>query len=650
MSSSVPSLTSLLKQTHIEDHEEILNAANATLKQAKNDVEAQHVKVVALVKLDRFDDAIRMFETDGDQLKDKARLEHAYALYKAGKPAEAAKLAAEGAQRGHKHVEAQASYRAEDFLRAADLYQELGSRLEVETEADLRINTGAVDAQLECAGHGDRVRNKKPGREDLEAFETAYNAACGSIARGELAQGGVLLKRAQDLCNALEELSEDEKRVELLPIKGQQVYLLARLGRMEEAKQLAQSIDAKSIPDASTRHIAQVNTVAASLKPTNAFLSQRLIAKDLNSLKPDYPFSFQSSIMKQNKHASDLQCLKFGGTAASTAALIAKQPSPTLDPYTNSLSVANAAAHAKAQTGKEALKYILPLLEQRPTDVGLILTIVQIYVLTGNAGSAITLLESFLARLEQSGAATDQDIRFAPGLVGAMVSLYQFSSRREHVRTEFAKAAIHWRRKSKDRPAYIVHMLKAAGSALLESQDSAHQQLAVDIFEDLHARDESDRYSAAGLLAAAPKDARTSQSSTLKPIDRLIVGIDVDELEADGIARPPTTANVAVTTRKRPADSDKPRKAKKIRKSHMPKDFDPNKKPDPERWLPLKDRSTYRPKGKKGKARQNLLSQGSAPSADSDGSRPATPGADVVKAKPQQGGGGAKKKKGKGKW
>ena len=41
------------------------------------------------------------------------------------------------------------------------------------------------------------MQKKKPAREDLEAFETAYNAACGSIARGELAQGEVLLKRAR---------------------------------------------------------------------------------------------------------------------------------------------------------------------------------------------------------------------------------------------------------------------------------------------------------------------------------------------------------------------------------------------------------------------------------------------------------------------
>lgn len=64
---------------------------------------------------------------------------------------------------------------------------------------DLCINRGAVDAQLQWAGNHDAVQNKRPGREDLEAFETAYNAACGSIARGELRQADMLLKRAKGM-------------------------------------------------------------------------------------------------------------------------------------------------------------------------------------------------------------------------------------------------------------------------------------------------------------------------------------------------------------------------------------------------------------------------------------------------------------------
>lgn len=645
--SSVPALASLLKQTSIEDHDSVLQAADATLKQNKGDLDAQHVKIVALIQLDRYEDAVKAAEQGGAKLKERARLEYAYALYKSGKPAEAAQIAKGGDERGLSHVEAQASYRTEDFARAADLYLQLAQSLRGDAEADLRINGGAVDAQLEWSGQSDLARRKKVEREDLEAFETAYNAACGSIARGELKQGEMLLKRAHDLCSSLEDMGDDEKEAELLPIRIQQVYVATRLGKSEESEALAHKIDVASISDATTQHIAQINSQATLPTPPNPYMAQRLVTRDIETLKPDYPFKFQTSSLQQNRYAANLQSLKYGGTAESTAATISKQPAPTVDPACNRLSAVNAAAHAKNQTGKEALKLILPILERRPDDVGLLLTIAQLYVATGNAGSAISLLEKFLARLEQSAAPNDLDVRFAPGLVGTIVSLYTQQGQRGHIQAELAKAAIYWRKKLKERTpnAGAVGLLRSAGASLLESQNAEHRTLANDIFKDLHDLDADDRCASVGL--AATTSSTTPAQIDTQAISRLTSTLDIDTLENAGIAHPPHAPTV--TTRKRPAqDTPKPKKAKKIKASRMPKEYDPNKKVDPERWLPLRDRSYYRPKGKKGKARANLLSQGAAPAGDSDGSRPGTPGGQVVQGKQQGGGGGGKKKKGKG--
>ena len=82
---------------------------------------------------------------------------------------------------------------------------------------DLRINRGAVDAQLQWTGNYDAVQNKRPGREDLDAFETTYNAACGYIARGELGQAEVLLKRAKGA--SLDPKSETCMADETTPLK-----------------------------------------------------------------------------------------------------------------------------------------------------------------------------------------------------------------------------------------------------------------------------------------------------------------------------------------------------------------------------------------------------------------------------------------------
>ena len=101
-------LSFLLRRSTIEDHEEVIKACNAALKESKNDVQAQHVKAVALLQLNRFDDAVRLFEECGEKLKNEAQLEYAYALYKVGELEKAEQKAAALESRGAKHLQAQA--------------------------------------------------------------------------------------------------------------------------------------------------------------------------------------------------------------------------------------------------------------------------------------------------------------------------------------------------------------------------------------------------------------------------------------------------------------------------------------------------------------------------------------------------------------
>jgi len=250
-------LSSLLSSSTIDDHEEVLKQAIAELKKDKANQDAMHTRVVALLKLDRFDDALRALDDGGDKLAERCALEKAYALYKTGQLEDAAKIAdtSDTKSRGIKHIAAQVAYRAENFQYAAKIYKDLNaqaSTIEGE-ENDLRINSSAVDVQLEWQGNGEKAEKnrKKTGREDLEGYETSYNAACGCIARGDLGAGSVLLKRARDLCEALDELSDEEKKAEVLPIMVQQAYVFTRMGKLEEAEALQKMIN---IPEYVSHH------------------------------------------------------------------------------------------------------------------------------------------------------------------------------------------------------------------------------------------------------------------------------------------------------------------------------------------------------------------------------------------------------------
>lgn len=51
---------------------------------------------------------------------------------------------------------------------------------------------------------------------------------------------------------------------------------------------------------------------------------------------------------------------------------------------------------------------------------------------------------------------------------------------------------------------------------------------------------------------------------------------------------------------------------KKKRKPRLPKNFDPNATPDPERWLPLREKSYYRKSRRKGMAPTARGTQGTS--------------------------------------
>ena len=405
-----------------------------------------------------------------------------------------------------------------------------------------------------------------------------------------------------------------------------------------------------SIPDLSTRQIAQNNKLALSSSLANPYLSHRLFESTTTVPKTDNLFKFQAERISQNRLTLDLLALKSASVIKLSSQLLSDQY-PTTSSYLNSISVLNAAAHAQNQLGKLGLKKILPLVEKRPTDIGLILTIVQLYVLTNNPGSATTLLESLLKRLSESQSPVDQDVLSAPGLVAILVSLYTSQGRKSQVKTALAKAASYWRHKSKR----STPLLEAAGIALLDSTSSEHQTLATEIFSILHESDPTSRLATAGYVAAR---AQTSPETTipeadaLTPISRLIAGIDINALETAGVPQPTVDQVTTLATRKRALDDNTKPVKKRFRKNKLPKDYDPAKTPDPERWMPLKDRSSYRPKGKRGRQKTAALTQGGTVEKASEGAGSSGckgGGEGVINASGPIGGGGGKGKKKKGK-
>lgn len=234
-------LSALLRASSIDDHEEMLRAANAAIKANNSDVAAEHTRVIALLKLDRFDDALRAIAEGGTKLNALCVLEEAYALYKTGKLDEATSVlqAAGIEKRSFGLLAAQVAYRAERFDDASSIYSRLLDADAAQEFNDLNINMRAVAAQAESLG---RPTSIAPRVQDSDGFEVCYNAACAYIARGDFDEASDLLQHAIKLCDASDDLMDEEKEAEMRPILAQQAFVYAKSGKLKEAIDLYKSL------------------------------------------------------------------------------------------------------------------------------------------------------------------------------------------------------------------------------------------------------------------------------------------------------------------------------------------------------------------------------------------------------------------------
>lgn len=391
--------------------------------------------------------------------------------------------------------------------------------------------------------------------------------------------------------------------------------------------------------------IARNNRTVIAAPNENPYSVQRKVALWVISEKDAKLFRYQSDILAHNVNVIDLAVHKTRGVSDRTEKLLKDSSIPSTSYASTSAAAANAAAQTLGLQGKGLVRRLTDLSQKRPHDVGLALTIVQFHANSGHAGAALTALQALLARLDAAEDESVKDVRFSPGLVSLAVTLMRAEGRHNSAKNELTKAAHYWI----DRPAgEASSVLKEAGIELLRSSSAADLDLAGSAFEKLFAENQGSHIAAAGLVASlAPSDPAKVEKhvSKLPPVQSLIDGVEIEKLIDAGVATAPRAH--PPTTSKRPMQEDGGDRAadKKRRKRKLPKDYVEGQTPDPERWLPLRDRSTYRPKGKKGKKKAAESTQGGVVKEEETLDLVGGGGVKVERAPAS--GGNKKKKKGK---
>ena len=325
-----------------------------------------------------------------------------------------------------------------------------------------------------------------------------------------------------------------------------------------------------------------------------------------------------------------------------------------------SQDLARSAYEVAASCGGKSAKEILQEVKKpknfgtgKKDDIALGLYATQLHMELRDITGAVETVEELLEELNKK---EGSEGKYPPALVGLLVALYKFEGRKKAPK-KLDEAAQYW----KDQPRPNESLILSSALHSLTSQSPASLESAANLLSSINQSTTSlpSQILSAGAVAACATtkpELAAPHLSSLPSIDQLLKGINVDELEAAGVYTPSKkrTADEAAEGTKAKKAKSATVKAKRVRKSTLPKDYVAGKEVDKERWLPLRERSYYKPpKGGKKDKRRNVAQGGTQGGRLEEEKDQVMAEAPVAKTGGGGGGGGgqAKKKKKKGgKW
>ncbi|KAK8579520.1 hypothetical protein V6N13_142719 [Hibiscus sabdariffa] len=613
--------TSLNRHIQRSEFTQAVKVANQVLSAAPGDEDAIRCKVVALIRADKIEEALSAIQS-AQKVSFDFSFYKAYCLYRQNKLDEALELLEkQDKTQPSMLLESQILYRLGKVDACVDICRNL-QRAKIDS-LEINLVAGLVSAgrASEVQGTLDAIKIKA-----TSSFELAYNIACSLIEGNKLKDAEQLLLTARRIGQETlteENLADDDIENELAPIAVQLAYVHQLLGQTQEAVGSYTDIINRNLADEPSLAVA-VNNLIAVKGPKDISDSLR----KLDRLKEKDSQKFELA------HAIDMK-------------LSPKQKEPI---YANRVLLL---LHANKMDQARELVSVLP--EMFPDSVMPVLLQAAVLVRENKAGKAEEMLGQFaetfpekskiilLARAQVAAAAGHPqiaaeslakvpDIQHMPATVATLVTLRERAGDINGAAAVLDSAIKWWKSAMTEDNQLGVIMREAASFKLKHGKEEEASQL----YEEL-VKSHGDIEALVGLITTVARpnvEKAEAYEKQLKPLPGL-KGVDVDALEKTSGAKPVDSASRGglADAQEDGKTKEKPKKKRK-RKPRYPKGFDPanpGPPPDPERWLPKRERSSYRPKRKDKRAAQVRGSQGavvrdkSEPSASATNSNTSNP-------------------------
>ncbi|CAM9369433.1 unnamed protein product [Lampetra fluviatilis] len=582
-----------------------LRILNKILQDSKEDVTALHCKVVCLIQQGNFKEALHLINNNSKLLTaDVIAFEKAYCEYRLNRIDGALKTIESASQQTNKLKEllGQVLYRLERYEDCLAVYRDLIRNSQDDYDEERMTNLSAAYAAVAMWTDSAACDNDFGFAE--ESYEQCYNMACALLGQGKLLEAMQTLGKAQELCRqSLSEdpdITEDDIQMELATIHCQEAFIHQKLGRHEEALHLYSQV-VKSRPSDIGLLAVAANNIVTINKDQNVFDSKKKIKLTLAEGVENKLTKLQLQALSFNRallcmHTSQVeQCQKM------VSSLKNQWPDHPLPP------LILAAQYVREKKQEKAIQALEDFCNQHGDSIPEIeFTIAQLYLCQGHFAKACEKLKSI------------EKFRFCPGIVSALVTLHTHEENIDEA-IDILNGAIDWYKKHEPHSTVHLRLMREAAQFKLRH---GRQKDAVNDLEQLWRQDPLDVKNLAQLISAYSQvDARKAKelSQHLPAVDATALHVDVDALESPhGLAfvrrkAVRQAATAAAETQKQHVKEQRQGelKKKKKKKGKLPKNCEELTEggPDPERWLPMRERSYYRGR-KKSKKKEGAVGRG----------------------------------------
>lgn len=587
MSEANPLYAELHRCIQKNDFDKVIKTANKVLHSNHDDVKAFQCKIVALINLDRFEEALTAFAKFPDFTK-QLLYEKAYCLYRLNRIEDALKViesAPDKNKLNFKELKAQICYRQEKFEECYDLYKSLVKQTADEYDDERKTNYTANIAQLASHGQIIDISSFCPERNSAESYEILFNTACYLLYLHQYDEAEAYLSEAEKQCidSFDDDTPQDEVDSELNVIKTQLACCKHLQKKESQALNIYSGVLDKKPTDYGVVAVASNNILSVN-KNKNVFE----IKKKMKVLLSD---PVMSKLTTPQKRTVVTNINQINALSALTMDEALKICDKLLKEHPENIETVVLLKASILMKFKNLNAAIDVLEEHLKTSTGsklkMGLAMAQLYLNMGKYENACQILKSL-----------GEDM-FRPGVVSALVTIMIALGDTAGAST-LLESAVEWNKNNKRNTAELSALWQHAADLHLKRGQS---KLALHCLEELLKIKPNDFKVLSKLTLVYTKMNHSKAFVFCEEIkDRvdLTPHLDVNQLESSRWMMGLKTIKKVAKADQSPGTPFIEKKNKKChstkKKKRLPKNYDPTVAPDPERWLPKRERSYFKKK------------------------------------------------------